>query len=142
MSVDDRDKPSDKSPSGSTPEQEAVVEALQSETDQPLPPRAEAIAETDAASPHPVTPQGRRRRYLTRRNALIATTAASIGVIALVLLLLLVYRLGYVDNYLPVRSQTLVNVWLRAEIKTFPQTSRLTVEMLIRSLRSETVDRL
>ena len=92
MSVDDRDKGSGESPSESVPEQEAIVDALQSETDEPLPPRAEAIAERDAASPHPVTPQGRRRRYLTRRNAFIATVAASIGAIALILLLLLIYR--------------------------------------------------
>lgn len=120
MSVDDRDKGSDKSPAESTPEQEAVVEALQSETDKPLPPRAEAIAELDAASPHPVTPQGRRRRYLTRRNALIATTAASIGIIALILLLVLIYRLGYVDNYVAGQiKDTLSKYGIRAEIKDF-----------------------
>ena len=73
MSVDDRDKSPDKSPSTSPTEEKAITEALQSETDEPLPPRAEAIAERDAASPHPITPQGKRRRYLTRRNALIAT---------------------------------------------------------------------
>jgi translocation and assembly module TamB len=132
MSVDDRDKRSDKSPSAPTPEQEAVADALQSETDEPLPPRAEAIAERDAASPHPITPQGRRRRYLTRRNALIATIAASIGVVALILLLVLVYRLGYVDRYVAVQIiDTFANYGIRAEIKEFhaafpPQT----VEML------------
>ncbi len=120
MSVDDRDKRSDKSPSASPPEQEAIADALQSETDEPLPPSAEAIAERDAASLHPDTPQGRRRRYLTRRNALIATIAASIGVIALILLLVLVYRFGYFDNYVAGQiKDTFAKYGVRAEIKDF-----------------------
>jgi translocation and assembly module TamB len=132
MSVDDRDNSSDKSSAPSTPEQEAVTEALQSETDEPLPPRAEAIAERDAAQPHPVTPQGRRRRYLTRRNALIATIAASVGVVALILLLALVYRLGYVDNYVAGQiKDTFAKYGIRAEIKDFHTTfPPQTVEML------------
>ncbi|MBA3515012.1 MAG: translocation/assembly module TamB domain-containing protein [Pyrinomonadaceae bacterium] len=132
MSVDDRDKPSDKSPSVSPPEQEAIVEALQSETDEPLAPRAEAIAERDAASPHPVTPQGRRRRYLTRRNALIATIAASIGIIALIVLVILVYRLGYIDNYVAGQiKDTFAKYGIRAEIREFHTTfPPQTVEML------------
>ncbi|MCA1573618.1 MAG: hypothetical protein LC770_03595 [Acidobacteria bacterium] len=132
MSVDDRDKRSDKSPSASPPEQEAIADALQSETDEPLPPSAEAIAERDAASPHPVTPQGRRRRYLTRRNALMATIAASIGVIALILLLVLVYRFGYVDNYVAGQiKDTFAKYGIRAEIKEFHTTfPPQTVEML------------
>jgi translocation and assembly module TamB len=132
MSVDDRDKPSDKSTSESPAEHEEIVEALQSETDEPLPPRAEAIAERDAASPHPVTPQGRRRRYLTRRHAFIATIAASIGVIALILLLVLVYRLGYVDRYVAGQIiNTFANYGIRAEIKDFRATfPPQTVEML------------
>ncbi|MDQ3668226.1 MAG: translocation/assembly module TamB domain-containing protein [Acidobacteriota bacterium] len=132
MSVDDRDKPSDNSSSASPSEQEAIAEALQSETDEPLPPRAEAIAERDAASPHPVTPQGKRRRYLTRRNALIATIAASIGVIALILLLVLVYRLGYVDRYVADQiKNTFATYGIRAEIKEFHTTfPPQTVEML------------
>nr|MBA2525348.1 hypothetical protein [Pyrinomonadaceae bacterium] len=132
MSVDDRDKRSDESPSASPPEQEAIADALQSETDQPLPPLAEAIAERDAASPHPVTPQGRRRRYLTRRNALIATIAASIGAVALILLLMLVYRLGYVDRYVADQiKNTFATYGIRAEIKEFHTAFRpQTVEML------------
>ncbi|MGI8898943.1 MAG: translocation/assembly module TamB domain-containing protein [Pyrinomonadaceae bacterium] len=132
MSVDDRDKRSDESPSASPPEQEAIADALQSETDQPLPPLAEAIAERDAASPHPVTPQGRRRRYLTRRNALIATIAASIGAVALILLLILVYRLGYVDRYVADQiKNTFATYGIRAEIKEFHTAFRpQTVEML------------
>jgi len=132
MSVDDRDKHSDEDPSTSPSEPEAIAAALQSETDEPLPPRAEAIAERDAARAHPVTPQGRRRRYLTRRNALIATIAASIGVIALILLVLLVYRLGYVDNYVAGQiKDTFAKYGIRADIKEFHTTfPPQTVEML------------
>ncbi|HET6891250.1 MAG TPA: AsmA-like C-terminal region-containing protein, partial [Pyrinomonadaceae bacterium] len=78
------------------------------------------------------TPQRRRRRFLTRRNAVIATIAASIGVIALILLLLFVYRLGYVDRY--VANQiiyTFSRYGIRAEIKNFHATwPPKTVEML------------
>jgi hypothetical protein len=69
MSVDDRENPSDKSPAEPGPEPDPIVEALQSETDEPLPPLAEEIAARDALRRHPVTPQGRRRRYRTRRYA-------------------------------------------------------------------------
>lgn len=132
MSVDDRENPSDKPADEPTPDRDAVVEALQSETDEPLPPRAEAIADRDARRKHPHTPQGRRRRYLTKRNALIATVAASIGVVALILLAVLLYRLGYVDNYVAGQiKETFANYGIRAEISEFhtaftPQT----VEML------------
>lgn len=120
MSVDDRENPSDKTADEPTRDQDAVVEALQSETDEPLPPRAEAIANRDALRKHPLTPQGRRRRYLTKRNALIATVAASIGVIALILLAVLLYRLGYVDNYVAGQiKETFANYGIRAEIKDF-----------------------
>ena len=120
MSVDDRENPSDKPADEPTRDQDAVVEALQSETDEPLPARAEEIANRDAERKHPVTPQGRRRRYLTKRNALIATVAASIGVIALIILALLLYRLGYVDNYVAGQIKaTFANYGIRAEIKEF-----------------------
>src|SRR5215210_426402 len=99
MSVDDRDKKSDEGPSRSPSDSESIKDALQSDTDEPLPPVAEAIANRDAQSPHPVTRQGRRRRFLNRRNLVIATIAASAGVVALILIVLFAYRLGYVDNY-------------------------------------------
>src|SRR5687768_3708654 len=99
MSVDDRENRSDKATDEPSREHDEVVAALHSETDEPLPPRAEAIANRDARRRHPHTPQGRRRRYLTKRNALVATVAASIGVVALILLAVILYRLGYVDDY-------------------------------------------
>lgn len=78
-------------------------------------------------------PSGRRRRrYLNRRNAVIATIAASVGVVALILLLFLIYRLGYVDSYVAAQiKQTFASYGIRAEIKTFRTTfPPQTVEML------------
>jgi translocation and assembly module TamB len=136
MSIDDRDKDSGKgSPpanNGSQDDKQSIREALQSETDKPLPPEAEAIANRDAQRKHPVTPQGKRRRFLNRRNLVIATVAAAVGVVALILLIFLSYRLGYVDSYVAGQIKgTFAKYGIRAEIKEFhtafnPQT----VEML------------
>ncbi|HKO98419.1 MAG TPA: translocation/assembly module TamB domain-containing protein [Pyrinomonadaceae bacterium] len=131
MSVDDPNNRSDKTSSPPSRKEE-VREALQSETDAPLPPEAERIADLDAESAHPRTPQGRRRRFLNRRNLVIATIAAAIGVVALILLIFLSYRLGYVDSYVASQiKRTFANYGIRAEIREFhtaftPQT----VEML------------
>ena len=134
MSVDDHDNgsgesrdskdsssrdPSPRDPS-STPSGKDIRDALRSETDEPLPPLAEAIAERDAERKHPLTPQGRRRRFLNRRNLLLATTFAAIGVAALILLIVIVYRLGYVDLYVVGQiKDTFANYGIRAEIKEF-----------------------
>jgi translocation and assembly module TamB len=136
MQEDDRDKDSNrhsaKDQSAPASEKESIREALQSETDEPLPPAAEAIAESDAMRRHPVTPQGRRRRYLNRRNLVIATIAASVGVVALILIAFIGYRLGYVDRYVAGQiKDTFSKYGIRAEIREFhtgftPQT----VEML------------
>src|SRR5882762_4550869 len=132
MSVDDRDKKSDGDSSRSPSEEESIKEALQSKTDEPLPPVAEAIANRDAQRRHPVTPQGRRRRFLNQRNLVIATIVAAVGVVALILLILLVYRLGYVDRYVAGQiKDTFANYGIRAEIKDFHTTfPPQTVEML------------
>jgi translocation and assembly module TamB len=130
MPVDDRDEHPDvpASPESKEPE---VSAALKSETDAPLPPRAEAIAERDANRTEPVTPQGKRRRYLTRRNAFIATLAIAVILVALVLVGLLAYKLGYVDRYVAGQIQnTLAEYGIRAEIKHFEtKFSPRTVEM-------------
>lgn len=130
MSVDDRDK-NERDSSGSANERE-IRDALQSKTDEPLPPVAEAIANADAQRPHPVTPQGRRRRFLNRRNLVIATIAAGAGVVALILIILIVYRLGYVDRYVAGQIKaTFAKYGIRAEIKDFHTTfPPQTVEML------------
>ena len=119
MPVDDRggEKPSQPTP----PEKEKEVKAaLQSETDEPLPPAAEAAASRDADRPEPKTPQGRRRRFLTRRNALFATLGVAALLVLLVLALVIAYRVGYVDRYIAGQvKSTLAEYGIRAEIKFF-----------------------
>jgi translocation and assembly module TamB len=132
MSVDDRENGSGKdsppeeasaesSPSSPSPEgSKAIRDALRSKTDEPLPPLAEAIAERDAQRKHPITPQGKRRRFLNQRNLFIATIAAAVGIVALILLVLIVYRLGYVDRYVAGQiKDTFAKYGIRAEIKEF-----------------------
>lgn len=117
MPLDNQD---DAQQSSKEKEKQEVREALQSETDKPLPPAAERIAERDADRPQPVTPQGQRRRYLTRRNAFIATLAIGVLLLGLVLVALLAYKLGYVDRYVAGQIQnTLAQYGIRAEIKEF-----------------------
>src|ERR687883_691126 len=118
MSADDRDG---KSSTPSPQEKESKVKAeLQSETDKPLSPAAEAAAERDADRPEPKTPQGRRRRWLTRRNALFATLGVAALFVLLVLAVLIAYRLGYIDRYIANQIKgTLSEYGIRAEIKFF-----------------------
>lgn len=127
---DDREKRSDDISPPS--EKEEIREALQSDTDEPLPPAAEVLAERDAQSSHPKTPQGRRRRFINRRNVIIAATAAAVGVVALILLIVIVYRLGYVDSYVAGQiKDTFAKYGIRAEIREFHTTfPPQTVEML------------
>lgn len=136
MSLDDRDNGSDEGSSppagGRQDEKQAIREALRSKTDDPLPPAAEAVANRDAGRRHPVTPQGRRRRFINQRNLFIATIAAAVGVVALVLLVFFAYRLGYVDHYVAGQIKaTFANYGIRAEIKEFHTAfTPRTVEML------------
>ncbi|HEX8495207.1 MAG TPA: translocation/assembly module TamB domain-containing protein [Pyrinomonadaceae bacterium] len=119
MPVDDRDERSSESSSPKTTEKE-VKAALSTETDKPLPPAAERAAERDADRPEPVTPQGQRRRWLTRRNALLATLAVGVGIVAIILIAVIAYRLGYVDRYVANQiKNTLAQYGIRAEIKEF-----------------------
>jgi translocation and assembly module TamB len=77
-------------------------------------------------------PPRRRRRLVTRRNAIIVGIIVAAGAIALILIALLSYRLGYVDAYIAGQvKDTLAKYGIRAEIREFhtaitPQT----VEML------------
>jgi autotransporter translocation and assembly factor TamB len=104
---------------GKTPQSE-IKAALQSDTDSALPPAAERVAERDADSPEPVTPQGKRRRFITRRNALILTVSLAVIAVGLILLALLAYRLGYVDRYIAGQiKNTFAQYGIRAEIKEF-----------------------
>ena len=135
MSLDDRDNGSrqDGAPEEPvTPKQgsEEIREALRSETDEPLPPVAEAIAERDAQRRHPITPQGRRRRFLNQRNLVIATIFAAAGVVALILLIFLAYKLGYTDRYVAGQiKETFAKYGIRAEIKEFHAGFHPTVSM-------------
>ncbi|MBA3765941.1 MAG: hypothetical protein H0W99_02930, partial [Acidobacteria bacterium] len=130
------DEPDDApQPSGSPEEtkKSEVAAALQSETDEPLPPAAERIAERDADQPdHPDTPQGWHRRWVTRRNAFIATIAIGVLIVAFILIGILSYRLGYVDRYVAGQiKSTLAEYGIRAEIKEFHTAfGPRTVEML------------
>ncbi|HSS20673.1 MAG TPA: translocation/assembly module TamB domain-containing protein [Pyrinomonadaceae bacterium] len=130
MSVDDRDKtPDEDKPAGdsSAPDSQlsptsskAIRDALRSKSKGPLPPLAEAIAERDAQRKHPITPQGRRRRFINRRNVIIAGISAAIGVVALILLVAILFRLGYVDRYVAGQiKDTFAKYGIRAEIKEF-----------------------
>lgn len=117
MTVNDHDDRSAPPPEG---EKKSVKEALQSKSDEPLPPRAEAIADRDANREHPVTPQGKRRRYLTRRNAFITAIGLAVAILAFVVIGVILYRLGFVDRYIVGQIKTdFAKYGIRAEIKNF-----------------------
>src|SRR6266496_4265518 len=99
MTVDDHDNRPGESRQQQQESEQRSPEPLQAKRAQPLPETADAMAELDAERSHPRTPQGRRRRFLNQRNAVIASIAAVLGLVALILVLLLVYRLGYIDRY-------------------------------------------
>src|ERR1044072_2164368 len=76
-------------------------------------------------------PARARRRFVSRRNAIIAGIGLVCAAIALILVGLLAYRLGYVDRYIANQiKDTLSNYGVRAEIRSFhtsisPQTVEL-----------------
>src|SRR6185369_12487358 len=74
----------------------------------------------------------RRRRFINRRNTIIVAIGMICAAIALVLVGLLAFRLGYVDNYIAGQvKDTLSKYGIRAEIKSFHTAwSPQTVEML------------
>src|SRR5690349_13374615 len=70
-------------------------------------------------------PIRKRWRYFTRRHAFLAAMIVGVGALAVVLLVLFLYRLGFVDRYLVGQiKETFSNYGIRAEIKdshaTFP----------------------
>src|SRR5207237_10038107 len=94
---------------------------------------------TDAGEPsHPEpnrvqpTPARRRRRFVTRRNAIISGIAIGIGVVVIILVAFIGYRLGFLDRYIAGQVQdTLSKYGIRTEIKHFHTSlSPQTVEML------------
>ena len=74
----------------------------------------------------------KRRRLITRRNAIIAGIGLACAVIALLLVSLVAYRLGFVDRYIAGQvKDTFSKYGVRAEIKNFHTSlSPQTVEML------------
>src|SRR2546423_8792571 len=62
----------------------------------------------------------RRRRFVTRRNAILAGIAIGLGVVVLIVIALLSYRLGYIDSYIAGQiKNTLATYGVRAEIRSF-----------------------
>ena len=92
----------------------------------------EAAVERDANRPEPLTPQGRERKFITRRNAAIAAFAVVAGAIALFLVAFIAYRLGFVDKFLASQiKNTFSQYGIRAEIRdVHTGFSKRTVEML------------
>ncbi len=88
----------------------------------------EPAEKKSAAAPSPRS----RRRFITRRNAILVGVAIGIGVVALLLVALLSYRLGYVDSYIAGQiKNTLATYGVRAEIRSFHTSiTPQTVEML------------
>ncbi len=74
----------------------------------------------------------RRRRYITRRNAVILGILIAAGIVAVFFLALLAYRLGFVDRYVAGQiKDTLATYGIRANIRDFHTSiSPQTVEML------------
>ncbi len=73
----------------------------------------------------------RRWRYFTRRHAFLAAIIVGAGALLLILLVLFMFRLGYVDRYVASQiKQTFSNYGIRAEIRDFHATfPPQTVEM-------------
>jgi translocation and assembly module TamB len=62
----------------------------------------------------------KRWRYFTRRHAFLAAMIVGIGALALIVLILFLFRLGYVDRYVARQIvQTFANYGIRAEIQEF-----------------------
>lgn len=74
----------------------------------------------------------RRRRFINRRNAILVAIGLTCAAIALVLVGLLAFRLGFVDRYIAGQvKDTLAKYGVRAEIRNFHTAwSPQTVEML------------
>src|ERR687892_589871 len=65
-------------------------------------------------------PVTKRWRYFTRRHAFLAAIIVGVGAIALILVALFLFRLGFVDRYVANQiKNTFANYGIRAEIKEF-----------------------
>src|SRR3989440_2739653 len=89
-------------------------------------------AEDNRGAAQPAARTRARRRFVTRRNVVIATIGLVCAVVALVFVGLILYRLGYVDRYIAGQiKNTLSNYGIRAEIRDFHTSlTPRTVELL------------
>jgi translocation and assembly module TamB len=81
-----------------------------------------AHAPSSDAAPSPTAPRRRgwRRRYVTRRNAMLTGIALVAGVLLLILVAFLLYRTGQIDNLIARQiTNTLAEYGIRAEFKGF-----------------------
>src|SRR5687768_14614885 len=68
-------------------------------------------------------PVTKRWRYFTRRHAFLAAMIVGVGALALILLILFLFRLGFVDRYVANQiKNTFANYGIRAEIRDFHAT--------------------
>src|SRR5258708_40301463 len=80
---------------------------------------AEPASDRQTTTPGPSSPRRGLRRF-TRRHAVISGIVIAAGVIALVLIGLLAYRLGFVVRYDAGQiKENLGQIGIRADIKTF-----------------------
>src|SRR5438105_2552257 len=91
----------------------------------------------NAGEPQPnrsvqTTPARRRRRFVTRRNAILSGIAIGLGVVVIIIVAFMAYKLGFVDRYIAGQVQdTFSKHGIRSEIKHFHTSmSPQTVEML------------
>ena len=91
----------------------------------------EPPGENQLNTSQPAPPVRARRRFVSRRNAILIAIGLICAVAALVLVGIIAYRLGYVDRYIAGQvKDTLANYGVRAEIRSFhttlaPQTVEL-----------------
>src|ERR1700726_1860247 len=84
--------------------------------DKPDPAPAGAPPPTSAGPPR----NRSRRRLISRRNAVISGIGLALALLALMLVSLIAYRLGFVDRYVAAQiTDTLAQYGIRAEIKSF-----------------------
>src|SRR5437773_2503221 len=87
----------------------------------------------------------RRRRFVTRRNAVILGILLGLGIVAIVFIGLFAYRFGYIDRYIAGQiKNTLATYGVRADIREFHTSfSPQTVEILgVELYDSQTGERL
>src|SRR5438128_6515235 len=92
----------------------------------PVDNQPETSGESRRSAPRP------RRRFVTRRNAILSGIAIVIGGVVIIIVAFMAYKLGFVDRYIAGQVQdTFSKYGVRAQIKTFHTSfSPHTVEML------------